>query len=224
MNSWIKVIRDVAGGKKWLGCYDNQTRAPPPPPRTWIKYTISVYTPTQNHHQQHDPFRQRGLKHQNFFFFLKDKNPPDEGPIETRIHSSKTDLLLSIRYSLRNGAHGRPANSLQTSAMHFSAQPQLPHKPIVVERRAWPPLSLALPFSSSFFDSEEQSGRRCSRRAVEGESAISPSLPVLNSLMKFRSEQQWRKRSHTVVAIFTCLSVFLWQSFSAFLCLSPCLN
>lgn len=180
MNSWIKVIRDVAGGKKWLGCYDNQTRAPPPPPRTWIKYTISVYTPTQNHHQQHDPFRQAWLITSEFlFFFQKRKKTNDEGPIETHIYSSKTDLLLSIRYSycLRNGAYGRPANSLQTSVMHFSAQPQLPHKPIVLERRAWPPLSLALPFSSSFFDSEEQSGRRCSRRAVEGESAISPSLP-----------------------------------------------
>lgn len=114
-----------------------------------------------------------------FIFFQKRKKNNDEGPIETHIYSSKTDLLLSIRYSycLRNGAYGRPANSLQTSVMHFSAQPQLPHKPIVLERRAWPPLSLALPFSSSFFDSEEQSGRRCSRRAVEGESAISPSLP-----------------------------------------------
>lgn len=172
------------------------------------------------------PFQAAWLITSELFFLLKRINPPDEGPIETRIYSSKTYLLLIIRYSycLRNGAHGRPANSLQTSAMHFSAQPQLPHKPIVLERRAWPPLSLALPFSSSFFDSEEQSGRRCSRRAVEGESAISPSLPVLNSLMKFRSEQQWRKRSHTVVAIFTCLSVFLWQSFSAFLCLSPRLN
>lgn len=126
------------------------------------------------------PFQAAWLITSEFlFFFKKEKKKNDEGPIETHIYSSKTDLLLSIRYSycLRNGAYGRPANSLQTSVMHFSAQPQLPHKPIVLERRAWPPLSLALPFSSSFFDSEEQSGRRCSRRAVEGESAISPSLP-----------------------------------------------
>lgn len=95
-----------------------------------------------------------------------------------------------------------------------------PTSPIVLERRAWPPLSLALPFSSSLFDSEKESGWRRSRRAVEGASAISPSLPVLNSLMKFRSEEQWRKHSDTVGcnAHLTCLSILV------FLCVSPCLN
>lgn len=130
-----------------------------------------------------------------------------------------TDLLLSIQnsYCLRNGAYGGRANSLQTSAIHFSPQP---HKPIVLERRAWLPLSLALPsFSSSLFDSEEESGWRRSRRAVEGVNAISPALPVFNSLMKFRSEEQRCKHSHTVVAILTCLSSCGSLSQHFFVCL-----
>lgn len=55
----------------------------------------------------------------------------------------------------------------------------------------------------------KRAGWRRSRRAEEGASAISPSLPVFNSLMKFRSEEQWCKHSRTVVAILTCLSVCL---------------
>lgn len=222
----LQVIGDVAGGKKWLGCYDNQTRAPPPsiPPWTWIMYTISVDSnpPTPPPTRPYQAAQLIGIR--KWFSPCKKKKKKsklltktDEGPFETHIYSSTTtNPLLSIRYSyrLRNGAYGRHANSLQTSAIHFSPQP---HKPIVLETRAWPQLSLALPFSSSLFDSEEGSGRRRSSGAVEGASVISPSLRVLNSLMKFRSEEQWCKHSHP-----TCLSVFL--SISAFLCLSPCIN
>lgn len=51
-----------------------------------------------------------------------------------------------------------------------------------------------------------------------------PSLPVVNSLMKFRSEEQRRKHSYTVVAVFThlsaCLSACLLWYFSVFLYVS----
>lgn len=50
------------------------------------------------------------------------------------------------------------------------------------------------------------------------------SLPVLNSLMKFRSEEQRRKHSHIAFAVFTCLFVLLRQPIVASLCPSPCRN
>lgn len=120
---------------------------------------------------------------------------------------------MQSSYCLRIGAHSRHANSLQTSAIYFSPEP---HKPIVLERQAWPPLSLALPFSSSLFDSEEESGRRRRKRAVEGASTISPSLPVLNSLMKFRSEEQWCKQPYSgcYTHLPVCLNVVIYLSIS----------
>lgn len=155
-------------------------------------------------------------------FQQKKLNNKQQRPNKTHISSSRTHSRICVQ---RSGACGTHANPLQTGAIRFSAQPQSPHKPIVQERRAWPPRRLALPCSSSLFDSEEECGRRCSRRAVEGEGTISPSLPVLNGLMKFRSEEQRRKHSYTVVAVFTrlpaCLPVC---GGSQYFFMSPCTN
>lgn len=151
----------------------------PPSPHEPESCIQSLSTPAHHHHHSTTHSGSAAYGHQKMVVSknnLFKKN--EEGPLKTHLYSSTTiDLLLSIQYSycLRNGAYGRHANSLHTSAIHFSPQP---HKPIVLERQAWPPLSLVHPFSSSLFDSEEENSRRRSTRAVEGASAISPSLPV----------------------------------------------
>lgn len=149
---WNK--QDVAGGG-WLGvCVAMTTKweATPHPHNTPTPHK-PLSTPSCHHHL-HKPFRQHGKT-------VASRN--DEGPLEARIYSStKTDLPLSTQYSycLSYGAYGEHANSLQTSAIHFSPQP---HKPIVLgEMSMAATLSLALPFSSSLFDSEE-SGRGSER-------------------------------------------------------------
>lgn len=155
----------------------------------------------------------------------KPQKKTHEGPLQIQIRSSTTyDLLLSVQCShcLRSEAYGGHTNSLQTSAIHFSAQP---HKPIVPGRQAWPPLSLSFALSFSLFDNEVENAWTCGSRAVEGAITISPSVHAFflcgfffNSLMKFKSEKQWCKCSHTVVVMLTCLS-FCGSLYQHFLCL-----
>lgn len=208
------MIGDVAGGEKWLGCYDNQKRATPHPPTNLNQvYNLCRHTNPKPPPSAWPLPAARLITSENVFWFLggfftkkKNKRSPNRNPhllLQNWTTVKYTVQLLPIHY---------------THQIFISTLNPLPDEPIVLERQAWPPLLLALPFSSWFFDSEEESDWRSSRSAVEGESAISPSLPVLNSLMKFRSEEQWHKHSHTVVAIFTCLSLCGGQSEHLFVC------
>lgn len=99
----------------------------------------------------------------------------------------------------------------------YSFQPSTPQAHCAGETSMAATLCRVLPLlSSSLFDCKEESGWRCSRRAVEGASAISPSLPLFNSLMKFRSEERWCK--HTAIQYSgcipqtVCLSVLVYLS------------
>lgn len=80
------------------------------------------------------PFQAAWLITSEFFcLFFKEKKK-QWGPNRNPYLLFQNWSTVKYTVQLRNGGYGRPANSLQTSAMHFSAQPQLPHKPIVLEK------------------------------------------------------------------------------------------
>lgn len=195
-----------------------ESNPPPPSSRTWIKYTIPVHTPTQTHHHQRGLFPVTRLINVRMFVFVFLK-------IKNKWWRPNRNLRLLFQYwtTLKYTAQLLPIHYIQIR-YSFQLSAPLPDVPIVLEKWAWLPLSLALPFSSWLFDSEEESGWRSSRRAVEGESAISTSLPVLNSLMKFRSEEGWHETQPYNTGRYIHLSVSLWWSIYAFLCLFSCLN
>lgn len=140
------------------------------------------------------------------------KKKTHEGPLQIQIRSSTTyDLLLSVQCShcLRSEAYGGHANSLQRSAIHFSAQP---HKPIVPGRQAWPPLSLSFALSFSLFDNEVENAWTCGSRAVEGASTISPSVHaffcVLFLIVSWNLDQR-SSGANTAIQWLLCLPVYL---------------
>lgn len=193
------------GRKKWLGCYDNQKRETPHPHEP-ESCTQSLSTPTHHHHHHHHQrhhFRQRSLRASESCSpkmqrLLKEWRGPIGAPY--LIYDQK---ILSTATAWGTERIAGPPT--QYRHQRFISTPQA-H--CAGEASMAATLTRA-PFSSSLFNSEEESGWRRSRKAVEGASAISPSLPVFNSLMKFRSEEQRCKHSRTVEAVYSpvCFSM-----------------
>lgn len=139
----------------------------------------------------------------------------DEGPLEPRIlifyhNRSSAKYTVQLPPEERSSWRGPPTH-YRHQRFIFSHQPHKPHCTGGASMAA--ALSRA-PVSSSLFDSEEEESGRGSERAQ----FPPPSLPVFNSLMKFRSEEQRCKHSHTAVATRSpvCVSVvYLSISLSA---------
>lgn len=164
-----------------------ESNPPPPPSRTWIKYTIPVHTPTQTHHHQRGLFPvTRLITSENVCFcFLKKKN---------KWWRPNRNLHLLFQYwtTLKYTAQLLPIHYIQIR-YSFQLSARYPTCLLCWRNEHGCHSRLHSPSPLGEGESEEESGWRSSRRAVEGESAISTSLPVLNSLMKFRSEEGWHK-------------------------------